>query len=267
MKNPIDYFKHLIKDPVNTIEEAEQRRKKILPFCIGIIGGTAVLVAIGLIFDLLLLSCVGLFALAMSAYYFWTIFKMIGKIKKKFAILTCEKCKVRADFTDKPEEYKHNVSFKVLDEKTKVSVKCDKSNDKGIVPQISVSAKATALVEITLSCPNCKEKKTFKYSINTFECLRTEKNVPAKDAAKIKSDLENILRAVVATYESKEGRATIPFTVHSIHHPNYENRFKLQIVGEEFNGVTVRYHRTIEEMIETFFVQNDVSGSIVEDKK
>ena len=31
MKNPIAYLKHIVKDPINTIAEADARKKEIMP--------------------------------------------------------------------------------------------------------------------------------------------------------------------------------------------------------------------------------------------
>ena len=38
MGNPIAYIKHLMKDPINTIAEADARKKEIMPWLFGSIG-------------------------------------------------------------------------------------------------------------------------------------------------------------------------------------------------------------------------------------
>lgn len=267
MKNPFTYLKHLIKDPVQTIEEADKRKKQILPIFIGLVVVLAAIAVICILCNAMFFAIIAVGALIFAAWYFTTILSIIEKVKAKFAILTCDSCQERADFTDQVGEYTKYVSYKVLSERTKVSVDCPKPANNGVISKINVSAKSTALVEVTLKCPKCGVEKIFNYEIDTFECLVSQSNVPAGLAVTTRANLEKTVRDVVSIYESKETRDSIPFTVHSIHHPNYENRTKLQMVGTEYNGVTVKYHTTIDEMVEGFFVRNDVSGNIIKQKK
>ena len=42
MKNPIAYIKHLVKDPITTMAEANARKKEIMPLLYGSLGVLAV---------------------------------------------------------------------------------------------------------------------------------------------------------------------------------------------------------------------------------
>jgi formate/nitrite transporter FocA (FNT family) len=63
MKNPLQHVKHLMKDPINTIAEANERKKEIMPWLYGSIALAVVPSVLG-----------G----AIDALGFLTIFGMIG---------------------------------------------------------------------------------------------------------------------------------------------------------------------------------------------
>jgi len=56
VKNPIKQFVHLVKDPINTIEEAETRQKETTPWLFGSLGAAVLLFLIVVILGVLLIS-------------------------------------------------------------------------------------------------------------------------------------------------------------------------------------------------------------------
>ena len=199
---------------------------------------------------------------------------MLSKLKKKFLILTCENCKKQADFTNDADGYTTSVTWKLLQEPCRVKVDFPKANDKGVITKIEAVATATALFEITLTCPNCGTKKTFQYSIESFKCRKSEKDVPVStaqdrdNAVHVKEYLEKTIYDIVEIYNDTEKRKDIPYTIHSKNHYDHANRMnKIKVVGEDYKGATVLYHRDIEEFMDAFFLENEIGGKIISAKK
>lgn len=260
MKNPIATIKHLWKDPINTIEEADARKKEIMPWLIG----SAVLAVAGMVLGTLLLSLltilgiVGILGVMMFAFLLF----IIKKAKEKFKALTCNKCNVMAKF-ETQEDYEKYVFYEVTkNEIAPLTVFAPKANDQGIVSEISVSAHANAVALITLTCPSCGEKKQLVYTISPFKCSCKEKKVHFRDAELVRARLEASVKEVVEDYP----KGIIPYTVHSIHHPNNANKAKAGAEGATvgYKGVSVTYHRTPEELVEGFFLHNELNGTIKE---
>jgi hypothetical protein len=97
MKNPLAYLKHLVKDPINTIAEADARKKEIMPWLYGsialavvpsVLGG-----AISALGFLTIFGIIGIFAVM----FFGFLLFVIKKAKEKFKALTCNKCNVMAE--------------------------------------------------------------------------------------------------------------------------------------------------------------------------
>ena len=262
MKNPIKSIQHLINDPVKSAEELEQRKKKIIPLFLIAAAIPLILLVISLIFSAYFLSFIGLFALILVVMYFKSIFGIMSKLKEKFKALLCDGCNTQIDFSENPDELSKYVTYEILKEETKTSVHSDKSNERGIVPSVKAEITSTAIAQITFTCPKCGKTKTIKYSFKAFECLKTVSNVPARDVASTRALLESTAKEIVSVYDSPE-RDTIPFSIYSKHHPNFENRFKLQVAGEEYKGFTVKFHVTTDEMVERFMLGDDISGTII----
>ena len=264
MKNPFSAIKHLIQDPVKNSDEIDQRKKKIIPLFLVALAIPVILIVVSLIADLSFLTFVGIFALIIALFYFLQIFSVMKKMKEKFKVFLCDGCQTQADFSSKPEDLSKYVTFEVLKEDSDTSVHASAPNDRGIIPSIKATINSTALVKITITCPKCGKKKSFKYSFKTFECQRTESNIRVKDAVTVKTALQDKLDEILAVYESEQ-RDTIPFSVYSKHHPNFENRFKVQLTGEEYKSFIVKYHVSIDEMVERFILGDDISGNIITD--
>ena len=47
MKNPILHVKHLWKDPINNIEEANTRKKEVMPWLLGSVGAAVLFCGLG----------------------------------------------------------------------------------------------------------------------------------------------------------------------------------------------------------------------------
>ena len=78
--------------------------------------------------------------------------------------------------------------------------------------------------------------------------------------------MESAVRAAVADYNNAEIRKNIPYTIHSRKHPDYANRTKPQVgnIYPDYNGAVIRYHKDVEEMVEAFFMDNQLDGKIIE---
>lgn len=60
----------------------------------------------------------------------------------------------------------------------------------------------------------------------------------------------------------KNGKS-LPYTMHSVYHPKYEERTKAYFAGDvhaQYKGVTIEYYREIEELVEGYFVDNEQNG-------
>ena len=53
--------------------------------------------------------------------------------------------------------------------------------------------------------------------------------------------------------------------MNSVHHPKYEERNKAHFAGDvraQYKGVTIEYHREVEELVEGYFVHNELNSSL-----
>ena len=259
IKELLAWFKHIVKDPIKTIAEADARKKEIMPLLYVSIGVTAVFTILDAILSTGFLMIFGLIGLMGVGFCALLLF-VISKAKTKFAALTCDDCKTMLDI-DTKEDFAKYVSYDILSDTTKFNLTHPSSNN-GVVSSVRATGEGNAVLLVTFTCPNCGKSKTFKYSIAPFKCQREQKNVRIPDLELVKSRLEDSVRNVLAIYAS-ENRSKIPYTIQSIHHPDYENREKLQMgSGPDYEGVTIRYHREIDEMVEGLFIRNELNGSI-----
>ena len=259
MKNPITYLKHIVKDPVNTMAEADARKKEIMPLLFGSIGLTVVGVALQLILELQFFVAFSFIGIVGALFCGFLLF-VLGKAKTKFAAMTCDGCGTMLDIKTK-EDFSKYVSYQVLSDTTKFDLTHPSSNN-GVVSVVRATGEGRAVLRVSFVCPKCGQTKTFQYSITPFKCQREQKNVRVPDVELVKTRLEDSVRKILSMYETGD-RTKIPYTIQSIHHPNYENRAKPQAgLGPELEGVTIRYHRDIDEMVEGLFIHNELNGSI-----
>lgn len=271
MTNPLVYLKHIVKDPINTIAEADARKKEIMP----LLCGSAGVLALGLILQvaakldfMVVFSFIGLVGVAFCGF----LFMVISSAKKRFEALTCSKCNFLAEIKT-PEEFAKYVSFVVeKDEAVFKGYSGNKEPTNGVYSLVKVSASSSAVLSVELTCPNCGEVKRLKYSATPFSCHVERKNVPARDYAVVRSSMEDLVRTVVNDYNNPDKKNNIPYTFHSSKNPNFENRYKFKGANgvdahPDYMGVRVDYHKDVEEMLEHNFVLRELQGTLSDPTK
>lgn len=249
------------KEPVTNAAQVAERKKEIFPYIYLFAGLFLVLlilsVAIPAVTSVMtVIAMIPGFGLVVCIFLLF----VLSKAKAKFAALTCDGCGTMLDIKTE-EEFGKYVSYDIVSDTTKFNLSHPSSNN-GIVSSVRATGEGNAVVLVSFVCPHCGQTKTFKYSITPFKCQREQKNVRVADLELIKTRLEDSVRKVLSVYESAE-RATLPYTIQSIHHPDYENRAKPQVgLGPEIEGVTIRYHRSIGELVEGLFIRNELNGTI-----
>lgn len=269
MKKIIQHLKHIWKDPINTIEEADARKKEIMPWLYGSIGVAVIPSILGSLVDALsfltLFTIVGVVGLMAFGFMLF----VIKKAKEKFAALTCDKCNTMAKFTT-PEEYAKYVSYTVGKfEATYDGISHPASNN-GVVSKITAKGSASVVVSIDLKCPHCGNVKKLEYAVVPFKCADSQDKVPVRDVEIVKMKLENNVKEVVKDFNDPEKRPNIPYSIHSKKNPNYENRGKAQVGTNHiprYNGVRIEYHKDVEEMVDAFFLENQLDGTIIDPSK
>ena len=270
MKNPIKHLKHLWKDPINTIDEANARKKEILPWLYGCIAAAVLFCALSNIGPLGFLMIFGMVAVFGVMAFGFLLF-IVKKAKEKFAALTCDKCNTLAVIKT-PEEYADFVSYTVESNVATYNGVSHPASQDGVVSSVTAKGSANAVVSISLKCPNCGNVKELVYTIAPFKCSIEEKKVLARDVEIVKLRLENSVKAVIEDYNNVEKRANIPYSIHSKHNPKYEERTKAH-VGKDtvaypiYNSVKIDYHKDVEEMVDAFFLENQLDGKIVDPNK
>ena len=268
MGNPIAYLKHLVKDPINTIAEADARKKEIMPWLYGSIAlGVIPTVLGGAISALGFLTIFGMIGIFATMFFGFLLF-VIKKSKEKFKALTCNKCNVMAEIKS-PEEFTKYVSYTIGKNEAVFKGVSHPSSNNGVVSEVSAKASATVDVAIDLTCPHCGNVKKLKYTVVPFRCSESQKKVAVRDVEVVKMRLENAMRTVVADYNDPAKREAIGYTIHSKKNPKYEHRTKPTagndtVAYPRYNGVKIDYHKDVEEMVEIFFMENQLDGKIVE---
>ena len=174
MKNPLKHVKHLMKDPINTIEEANARKKEILPWLYGSIAVAVVFSILGgFITFFTIIGMVGIFA----TMFFGFLLFILKKAKEKFKALTCNSCNTMAEIKT-PEAFEAYVSYTITGDQAEYEGITHPSSDNGVVSAITCKASASATAYIELKCPNCGQVKKLKYSITPFKCECIEKRLP-----------------------------------------------------------------------------------------
>ena len=244
MKKFFAYIKHLWKDPVNSIAEIEERKKQLKPF---LWGGIAAAIASSLLTLVQvtaistigsLLSFLALIVVVASGFLLW----VMNKGKKKYEMLTCDECHELIRYTE--ADYKNYVSFSVVDKSFNVNASA-RNTDKGAVVEAKGEEYTTA--EVTIRCPKCNTVKKFRYSVRTFNCVVSE-TVPPIRATDVKYRL---IEATQNLYDTKYDSISVTKT-----EPG-----KITL-SEKVNGITIKYKRTIEDLIEGYFAKNELNGTL-----
>lgn len=271
MKNPLKYLKHIVKDPINTIAEADARKKEIMPLLYGSIGalvlGVILQVAAKLDF-MAVLSFIGLAGAVVCVF----LLAVIKDAKKRFQALTCDKCNTLPEIKTH-EAFDKYISYTVeKDEATFKGYSGNKQPTNGVYSVVKYSGSSKAVVSVELTCPHCGAVKHLKYSATPFQCHAEAKNVGALQFTAVSASLETSVRTAVTDYNTPEKKHLIPYTFHSSKNPNFENRFSVKGANGTdahpyYMGVRVDYRKDVEEMLEHYFVLNELNGSLSDPNK
>lgn len=262
MKNPIAYLKHIVKDPINTIDEANARKKEIMPLLYVSLGILVVSTILNIIIPIVIWTIfivIGIIGAGLAAFLFF----VISKAKEKFAALTCD-CGEMFKL-ENPDDFAKYISYEVTNISASTSIRCPEAQN-GVVSEITGRGSGSATVEIAVKCLKCGKTRTLVYNITPFKCEKTEKKVGVLVAASVKMEIETAVNAVVEKYKS-DSRDEIPFSIHSVYNPKYAERTKAQMGKDTvsypiYNGVKISYHRTVDEMVKGFFTENELNGKI-----
>lgn len=270
-KNPIAYLKHIVKDPINTIAEADARKKEIMPV-LYISLGIMIIPAIVMVFVdltfLTIISLIGLCGVGFCAF----LLSVISGAKKRFACLTCDKCHNLAEIKT-AEDFVKYISYTVeKDEAVFNGYSGNKEPTDGVYSLVKFSGSSNAVVSVALTCPHCGEVKQLKYSATPFKCHAEEKKVGVLAFPNVRATLENAVRTAVDNYNNPDKKESVPYSLHSSKNPNFEARttFKgANAAGARPNymGAIIDYHKDVEEMLEHYFVLNELNGSLTDPSK
>ena len=268
MKNPLAYLKHIVKDPINTIAEADARKKEIMPWLYGSIALAVIPSVLGGAVEVLsfltIFGMVGIFA----TMFFGFLLFVIKKAKDRFKALTCNQCNTLAEIKT-PEDFAKYISYSVGQNVAVYKGVSHPSSNNGVVSEITASASATVQVEIELKCPNCGAVKKLLYTIVPFKCSAKQAKVAVRDVELVKMRLENAVKSVVAAYNDPDQRGNIGYTIHSKHNPKYDQRTKPTMGNDtiaypRYNDVKIEYHKEADEMVCAFFLENQLDGKLSE---
>lgn len=271
MKNPLKYLKHIVKDPVNNIAEADARKKEIMLVLYISLG----LFALGLILQLAaglnfmgVLTFIGVAGMIFAGFLIW----VIGKTKERFNGLTCDKCNTLAEIKT-PEDFAKYISFVVeKDEAIYKGYKGSREPTNGVYSLVKVEASSSAVLSVQLTCPHCGEVKHLKYTAEPFKCHMEKEKVGAPHIAAIKTSMENAVRTVVNEYNNPDKKTSIPYSIHSSKNPNFAERttFKGANASDahpNYMGVKIDKHQDVEETLEHYFVLNQINGTLTNPSK
>lgn len=268
MGNPIAYIKHLMKDPINTIAEADARKKEIMPWLYGSIALAVVPSVLGGAIDALsFLIIFGMFGIFATMFFGFLLF-VIKKAKEKFKALSCNKCNKMAEIKT-PEEFAKYISYTVGKNEAVFKGVSHPASNNGVVSEITASASASVNVAIELKCPHCGNVKKLNYAIVPFKCSAKQSKVAVRDVEFVKSKLENAVRAAVADYNTPERYEAMPRSIHSAKNPLFESRTTFKAANDpkahpDYNGVKIEKFIDPEEVVEQFFLINQLDGKITE---
>jgi len=303
MKNPFKYIKHVIKDPITNIDEADARKRELMPLLYTSIGVTVAGV-VGSIFlsFLTVLTAIGALGVLLCLFLLF----VIKRAKAKFAALTCDGCKKMMEIKTK-EDYDKYVTYSLAEFAHSITFSHVTDSNKIGLQKISATGSSSVSVIYTCTCPNCGTKNGIRYRITPFNTEMAEVYKPSL-TKKEEIDLET-KAVVVSTFRAlaahsrgygalpvelenkkitakkalttntltfalsdtdveqiKDSTAIdLPITSHSIHHADY-GKVSTAVAScpssGKFRSVRLKYHRTVEEMAEGFFVRNELNGDI-----
>lgn len=271
MKNPIAYFKHLAKDPVNTIAEADARKKELMPF----IYGSAGVLALGLILQvaakldfMAVFSFIGLAGLAVFGF----LLSVVISIKRKFEALTCDGCNTMAEIKTH-EDFAKYVSYTV--EKNEAVFKGytgNKEPTNGVYSLVKFTGSSSAVLSVQLTCPHCGKVRKLRYTAEPFNCYAEATKVGALAYPAVRTSLETAVRTAVNDYNDPNKRESIPYTYQSTKNPNYEEKPRGRILGGtevniDYMGAKIHFHQDVEEMLEHYFVIPMLNGTLSDPSK
>lgn len=233
------------------------------------------ILALGLILQLaakldfmVILSLIGLAGVAFSCY----LLSIVNKVKKRFECLTCNKCNALAEIKT-PEDFAKYVSYTV--EKDVADFKGytgNKEPSNGVFAKVEYTATSSAVVSIKLTCPKCGEVKELLYTAAPFKCHASAQGVGALQFQAVSSSLEKAVRDAVNDYNNPDKKPLIPYTYHSSKNPNFEARFTVKGVNgktarPDYMGTILDFRKDIDEMVEHYFVLNDLTGALTDPNK
>ena len=268
MKNPLEQIKHLVKDPINTIPEAEARKKEIMPWLYGSIALAVVPSVLGgAISALSFLTIFGMIGIFATMFFAFLLF-VIKKAKDRFKALTCNQCNTMAEIKT-PEDFTKYVSYVAGANQAVYGGVSHPASNNGVVSEITASAKATVQVAIDLKCPHCGASKKLQYTIVPFKCSAKETKIAVRDVELVKTRIGTAVQSVVTAYNDPEQREKIGYTIHSKHNPKYDQRSKPTMGNDtvaypRYNGVKIDYHKDVDEMVTAFFLENQLDGNLKE---
>ena len=272
MKKALDFLKHLVKDPINTIAEADERKKEIMPFLYGSLGVLALGVILQLVAKLEFMAALSFIGLASTAFFGFLLW-VIKKAKERFEGLTCSKCNTLAEIKT-PEDFAKYVSYVV--EKDCATFKEGQHSKvtptNGVHSFVKITGSSSAVVWVDITCPNCGEVKHLKYEARPFECHTERKNVSVADYAVVFNQMETDVRNAVNDYNHPDKKTCIPYSLHSSKNPNFEERFTMKGANApgahpDYNGVRIDFHQDVEEMLEHYFVVPMINGTLTDPNK
>lgn len=271
MKNPLKYLKHIVKDPINNIAEADTRKKEIMPLFYVSLG----ILAVGLILQLAVklefmaaLSFVGLVGVAFCAF----LFSVIKGARQRFEGLTCNKCNTMVQIKTS-EDFGKYISYIVeKNEAVYGGYSGNKEPTNGVFSLVKYSGSSKATASVELTCPHCGEVKRLKYSATPFKCHAEATKVGALQFSGVSASLENSVRTAINDYNNPDRKHLVPYTFHSSKNPNFENRFTFKGANASdslpnYMGAKIDYHKDFEEMLEHYFVLNELNGSLIDPSK
>lgn len=271
MKNFIEHLKHIAKDPVKNIAEADARKKEILPFFYGSLGIFVLGVILCIIFDSDIIPIISVVAL------FFTVFLLIVLVaiedgKKKLEWLTCGNCHALPDIKT-PAAFAKYVSYTVeKDQATSIQYSGHKKPSNGVFPLVKLIGSASAVVSVTLTCPHCGKVRKLKYYAEPFKCHAEATRVGALQYNAVRTSLETAVRAAMNDYNNPDKKSLIPYSVHSSNNPRFAHGTSFISVNKrsdmpQYMGVTIDYHKDVEEMLEHYFIFTELAGSLVDPTK
>jgi len=263
MKKFFGFLKRVVKGPVNSLEDVKQRRKDLLILlipCLVILLACSILGSTVDALDFLsIFTAIFVFPVMFLLFLFW----MLHRIKQRFLYFTCDKCDTLNKFTTY-DEFDRCVTYELVDVDPAIAkpfILDGKSPN--TYKEITVRGYIKVLLKVSYKCLNCGAPKAAIFSLIPFRCETSLYNVTVRNASEVNTIVGNLTEKIksVLTEKLDENSDNIPVTVTSVFHPNYANRTKLNAQGAtvKYGDVTITYHRYVDEVVEGYFVNNEIN--------